>query len=319
MNLLHMKYAVEIAETNSLNKAAEHLFVGQSALSRAVKELELNLGVTLFERSAKGMTLTPDGETFIGYARGVLKQVENIENVFKKKSAVKKSFSLSAPRSSYICEAFADFSKGFSAFDDIEVFYSETNTMRTVKNVMQDDFRLGIVRYAEELDRYYKSLFDEESLNYEVICEFRYVLLASEKSTLAEKEAVSFDDLKGYIEILHADPSVPSLPFSDLKKTEKPDGTGKKIYVFERASQFELLSKNPDTFMWVAPVSDEIMQRYSLCNLPCGENNRLYKDVLVYKKDYSLTELDNRFIDLLVKAKRRFFPATGSRNSGRYL
>ena len=66
MNLLHMKYAVEIAETNSLNKAAEHLFVGQSALSRAVKELELNLGVTLFERSAKGMTLTPDGETFIG-------------------------------------------------------------------------------------------------------------------------------------------------------------------------------------------------------------------------------------------------------------
>ena len=74
MNLLHMKYAVEIAETNSLNKAAERLYVGQSALSRAVKELETSLGVVLFERSAKGMTLTPDGEVFVGYARGVLKR-----------------------------------------------------------------------------------------------------------------------------------------------------------------------------------------------------------------------------------------------------
>ena len=65
MNLLHMKYAVEIARTNSLNKAAETLYVGQSALSRAIKELETSLGVTLFERSSKGMTLTHDGENFV--------------------------------------------------------------------------------------------------------------------------------------------------------------------------------------------------------------------------------------------------------------
>ena len=59
MNLLHMKYAVVIAEKKSINRAAEVLFVGQSALSRSVKELESSLGVTLFERSAKGMFLTP--------------------------------------------------------------------------------------------------------------------------------------------------------------------------------------------------------------------------------------------------------------------
>ena len=72
MNLLHMKYAVEIARTNSINKAAETLYVGQSALSRAVKELENGLGITIFERSAKGMFLTPDGEVFIRQAEGVL-------------------------------------------------------------------------------------------------------------------------------------------------------------------------------------------------------------------------------------------------------
>lgn len=91
MNLLHMKYAVEIAETKSINKAAEKLFVGQSALSRAIKELETSLGVTLFERSAKGMFPTPDGEVFVRYAKTVLKQVDAIENMFSDDHAAKNS------------------------------------------------------------------------------------------------------------------------------------------------------------------------------------------------------------------------------------
>ena len=62
MNLLHMKYAVEVARTGSINQAAEKLLIGQPNLSRAIKELESSLGVTIFKRSAKGMKLTPDGE-----------------------------------------------------------------------------------------------------------------------------------------------------------------------------------------------------------------------------------------------------------------
>ena len=111
MNLLHMKYAVEIAETKSINKAAEKLFVGQSALSRAIKELETSLGVTLFERSAKGMFPTPDGEVFVRYAKTVLKQVDAIENMFSDDHAAKTQFSISVPRASYISDAFAKFSK----------------------------------------------------------------------------------------------------------------------------------------------------------------------------------------------------------------
>ena len=102
MNLLHMKYAVEIAETSSINKAAEKLYVGQSALSRAIKELESSLGVTLFDRSARGMTLTPDGEVFIRYARTILKQVDAVEEMFSRGDVSRKRFSLSVPRASYI-------------------------------------------------------------------------------------------------------------------------------------------------------------------------------------------------------------------------
>ena len=97
MNILHMKYAVEVARTNSINKAAEELFVGAPALSRAIKELEAGLGVTLFDRSAKGMTLTPDGELFVSYAEKALKQIEDIEAIFKDGTTAKRQFSARWP------------------------------------------------------------------------------------------------------------------------------------------------------------------------------------------------------------------------------
>lgn len=304
MNLLHMKYAVVIAETNSINKAAELLYVGQPTLSRAVKELESSLGVTIFERSAKGMFLTPDGETFIRYAKTVLRQVDAIEEMFQKGRVSKKRFSVSVPRASYIAEAFAAFSKLIGKDTQAEIFYKETNSMRTLRNVLQENYKLGIVRYAENYDKYYKAMMEEKGLEHELITKFRYVLLMSDSSPLAAKENITFDDLKDKIEIAHADPYVPSLPFAQIKKEELPDNSDRRIFVFERASQFELLSQNPETFMWVSSIPQKLLQRYGLTQRVCDENRRVYKDVLIYRRDYTLGKLDNLFIEQLVKAKR---------------
>ena len=304
MNLLHMKYAVEIAKTNSINKAAETLYVGQSALSRAIKELETNLGVVLFERSAKGMFLTPDGEVFVRYAKSVLKQVEDIEKMFGEGAVGKKKFSVSVPRASYVADAFAKFTKKIEHGTEIDIFYKETNSMRTVKNVLQDDYKLGIVRYAENYDKYYKDMMDEKGLDYELITEFGYRLLMSKESPLAKLEKISFKDLEDFTEIAHADPYVPSLPMSEVKKEELPNNTAGRIFVFERASQFELLSQNPDTFMWVSPVPSPLLERYGLTEKTCDENRKIYKDVLIHRRDYTLSKLDKIFIEELVKAKR---------------
>lgn len=307
MNLLHMKYAVEIAETNSINKAAETLYVGQSALSRAIKELETTLGVTLFERSAKGMFLTPDGEVFVRYAKTVLKQIDAIENMFSSGNVSKKRFSISVPRASYITSAFASFSKSLDNSAEVEVFYKETNAMRAIKNILQEDYKLGIIRYAESYDRYYKNMMDEKGLDYELITEFRYLLLMNEKSPLAEKERITFDDLKDYMEIAHADPYVPSMPFSEVKKEELPDNSGRRIFVFEQGSQFELLAQNPETFMWVSPVPEKTLARYGLVQRVCGENKRVYKDLLIHRRDYTLSALDSLFVENLVRSKRETF------------
>ena len=139
--------------------------------------------------------------------------------------------------------------------------------MRTLRNVLQENYKLGIVRYAENYDKYYKAMMEEKGLEHELITKFRYVLLMSDSSPLAAKENITFDDLKDKIEIAHADPYVPSLPFAQIKKEELPDNSDRRIFVFERASQFELLSQNPETFMWVSSIPQKLWH-YSNHQLP---------------------------------------------------
>lgn len=307
MNLMHIKYAVEVANEGSINKAAEKLYVGQPNLSRAIKELEASLGVKIFERSAKGMGLTSDGETFIRYAKTILRQVDEVESIFNGSGSVKKRFSISVPRASYISDAFARFSHSLTNEAEAEIIYKETNSLRAIKNILHEDYKLGIIRYAENYDKYFKTMLDEKDMQYEMITEFSYVLAMSRDNPLASAEKITFDALKDYIEIAHADPYVPSLPLSQVRKEELPDNIGRRIFVFERASQFELLSENPETFMWVSPIPQKLLNRYDLVQIPCEENKKIYKDILIYKRDYKLTVLDKAFIDELCKSKREMF------------
>ncbi len=307
MNILHMKYALEIARCGSINKAAEVLLMNQPNLSRAIKELETTLGVKIFSRSAKGMVPTPEGEKFLSYAGSLLKQVDEIENMFRRESAEKKRFSISVPRASYISEAFARFSLAINREKEAEIFYKETNARRAIKNILEADYKLGIIRYAEYYDKFYKEMLDERGLSYELITEFSYVLLLNKNSDLAQKEEITFADLENCIEIAHADPFVPSLPFSEVKKEELTDNISWRIFVFERASQFELLAHNPDTFMWISPASPALLQRYGLVQRKCAENTKLYKDVMIHRKDYHLSDLDGIFISELCQTKREIF------------
>ena len=304
MNLLHMKYALEVAKAGSVNKAAEELLIAQPNLSRAIKELEQSLGIAIFDRSARGMRLTPDGEVFVNYAGSILKQVDEVEELFQTGAVSKERFSISVPRASYISEAFTRFSQCLMDVPKIEVFYKETNALRALNNVLQEDYKLGIVRYAEEFDRYYKSMMDAKDLNYELVTEFQYVLIMSRNNPLARLKTITYDDLSDYIEIAHADPFVPSLPMSEVKRVELPDTVNRRIFVFERASQFELLSNNERTFMWVSPVPNAHLEHYGLVQRVCGENERAYKDVMIYRKNYALSRLDNLFITKLCEAKR---------------
>ena len=302
MNILHLKYVVCIAENGSINKAAEELHVAQPNLSRVVREMEAELGIQFFRRSSRGMMLTPDGELFVSQAHKILEQVDEIESLYKEKRTAKQRFSISVPRASYISDAFTAFSRTLGR-EDAEIFYQETNALQAVKNILEVGYNLGIIRYAASYDRYFRQMLEEKGLAGEIVAEFKYVLVMREDSTLAALDSIRFPDLHNYIQIAHADPYVPSLPLSAVKNEELPQ-MPRRIFVFERGSQFDLLTENPETYMWVSPLPERMLQRMHLVQRKCADNQRVYRDVLIRRRDYSLTELDKRFITELTRSRR---------------
>ncbi len=305
MNLLHMKHALEVAKAGSLSKASEVLLIAAPNISRSIKELETDLGIAIFDRTQNGMKLTPEGEEFITFAKGILSQIDEVEKFYKVGSPKKQKFSISVPRACYISEAFAKFSCSLTK-DAAEVFYRETNSQQAINNILDHDYKLGIIRYAENYDKYFKAMLEEKGLQYELITEFTYSLIMSADSPLAKKEVISFEDLADCIEIAHADPFVPSMPLSKVVKEELPDNIERRIFIFERASQFDLLCQNPETFMWVSPAPKLLLERYNLVLKKCADNKRVYKDVLIYKNGYKLSKLDRQFITELCDSKRKY-------------
>lgn len=306
MNILHVKYAVEIAKTQSISKAAEALYTTQPNLSRAVKDLEENLGIIIFKRTPTGIQTTPEGEEFLQYARSIITQIEDVEQRYLGDRERRQRLSVYVPRSSYISYALVSFAKKLDLDSPAEIFYKETNTTETISAVAKEDCNLGVVRYQEVFDRYYKDLFHDKKLSFEFISDIHLQLLMSKNHALAEKDAILLSDLAPYVEIAHADNYVPSLPLADVKKESFLESVNKRIFVFERASKFQLLSSMPCTFMWAPPIPDEILEMYGLILRPCADCSRDYKDMLIFRKHYQLSDQDNLFISELFEAKNRY-------------
>lgn len=306
MNIIHMKYAIEVARVGSINKASENLGMAQPNISRAIKDLEADLGITIFDRSAKGMNLTPDGKDFIAYAQKILNQLTDLENMFKGGLPNKQRFSISAPRAGYIADAFANFSHNISK-DAAEILLDETSTYNTINKVLSSDCRLGIIRYDEAADKFFREMLEESELEYETIAVFKYTVVASEKSELAKLEKISKADLKSMIQITHTDPYAATLSASDAhNKEDKIENADRCIYLLDSAAQLELLGENSETFMWVSPMPEKLLNRYGLVQIDCEGNEKVYKDVLIYRKGYKMNELDNAFIAELKTAVEKY-------------
>lgn len=307
MNILHFKYAVEIAKTKSISKAAENLYMGQPNLSRAVRELEEYLGVTLFKRNSKGVTVTPEGEEFLRYARRIIAQVEKVEEKYLGEKGKKSRFSVCVPRAGYICDAFAAFCEKQGADGAYEIFYHETNAMKAIESVSEGESSLGIIRYQSNFEKYFKSLFVEKRLNIELIAEFPCVLLMNKKNRLAAEKRIEPPELEGMTEIAYPDSYVPSMANIDVKKTELSPHAGRHIFTFERGSQLELLSRLDDSFMSSSPLPRDLLEKYGLVQKEYAAGKKVYHDVLIFRRGYKFTEADSAFTAKINEAKKKHF------------
>ena len=281
---------MEVAKTRSISKAAENLYMGQPNLSRAIKELEESLGITIFRRTTKGISITPDGEEFLQYARQIVQKVDEVEQIYHNGR---------------------HFSRCIKSGSPAEFYYCETNSMNTINSVVREDFNLGIVRYQASYEKYFSDLFKDKKLTSETVAEFTYVLLISKNNPLTQREEVCLDDLAEYIEVCHADPYVPSVPMIDVRKSELTEFIDRRIYVYERGTQFAILGTVPDTFMWVSPVPQELLKDYGLVQLKIKGSDKPYKDVLIYRRDYRLSDFDREFVAAVNRSRDKYFGAIG--------
>ena len=144
MTIQQLFYVIAITKAGSMNKAAENLFISQPTLTKSIKELENEIGFTVFARSGKGVTLTPEGREFIIYAKQVSQQYDILKDRFGKKGDRKKKFGISTQHYSFAVKAFTEFVKDF----DIEKYdfaFRETTTRDVINDVGSLKSDIGIL------------------------------------------------------------------------------------------------------------------------------------------------------------------------------
>ncbi|WP_099205928.1 LysR family transcriptional regulator [Scatolibacter rhodanostii] len=303
MNTIFFKYVIEVERTRSITQAAENLFMAQPNLSKAIKEIEESLGFAIFKRTSKGVIPTPKGNEFLDYARNIASQLDKIDSLSKPKEAGSQSFNISIPRGSYISHAFIHFVEELNREEEINLNLQETNAMTTIDNVATGRFDLGVIRYQTAYERYFLDFLKDKQLCHESIWEFEYLVLMSKDSLLAKEPQVEHPYLDKLTEIIHGDNVIPYLSANGESLPQHSGAGKKKIYLYERCNQFELLSAIPDTYMWVSPIPKDYLMRYRLIQRPCSVQGNQYRDILVYAKGYQFTDLDRKFIDKLYQTK----------------
>ena len=134
MTLAQLRYVIAIADTHSMNEAARTLFIAQPSLSQAIKDLEEEIGISLFNRSNRGVRLTPEGTEFLGYARAVVEQYRLVEDRYIEKKNSKKKFSVSMQHYTFAVKAFVELVKQFG-MDEYEFAAHETKTYEEIEDV----------------------------------------------------------------------------------------------------------------------------------------------------------------------------------------
>ena len=151
MTLTQMNYIITISETGSLNKAAEALYISQPSLTNAVKELEKELGITIFNRSGRGVTLTNDGTEFLMYARQIYGQYESVLEKYSEGGSYKKKFGVSTQHYSFAVKAFVDMAQEFD-MSEYEFAIRETKTADVISDVSTMKSEVGVL-YLSDFNR----------------------------------------------------------------------------------------------------------------------------------------------------------------------
>lgn len=197
MTLQQLKYAVTVAECGTISAAAEKLFISQPSLTTAIRELETEMGVTIFSRTNRGVIVSREGEEFLGYARQILSQAQLLQERFSGREQGEKRFAVSSQHFNFTVLAFSRLVQDFRG-PRYSFHFRETTTYEVLEDVSQLRSEVGILALNEDNERFLRRMFGKLGLEFTELKRVQAELFVSAEHPLAGHRFVTVEDVSPY-------------------------------------------------------------------------------------------------------------------------
>ena len=240
MTLQQLKYAVAVADTKNITEASRRVFVSQPSLTASVKDLEKEMGIVIFSRSNKGVTITNEGDEFLSYARQVLEQAALLEERYKGSEKESTIFSVSCQHYSFAVNAFVDVIRKFGG-SSYDFTLRETQTHEIIEDVSHLKSEIGVLYLSKRNRDVIEKLAKKNNLLFEPLFKAPLHVFISTKNPLAQKKEIALSDLSPYPYLTYEQGDFNSFYFAEEPLSPIDFECPKNIKVRDRATLFNLL------------------------------------------------------------------------------
>lgn len=294
MTLLQLRYAAIVAEKGTITEAANELYISQPSLTKAIKELEKEMGITIFIRTNKGIVVSKDGEQFLSYARQVLEQADLLEEKYKHtNSTIKKQFCVSTQHYSFAVNAFVDLVKEYGG-DKYDFSLRETQTYEIIEDVANMKSEIGILYMNSFNEVVLNKILKSKDLKFTELFVAQPHIFVSKSHPLANKKSVTMEELDEYPYLSFEQGEHNSFYYSEeiFSIVERP----KNIRVRDRASLFNFLI-GLNGYTVCSGVIDEELNG-NIASVPLIKEGNMHIGIVTHQKS-NFSQLAIAYIEAL--------------------
>ncbi|MCC9878478.1 LysR family transcriptional regulator [Streptococcus agalactiae] len=296
MRIQQLQYVIKIVETGSMNEAAKQLYITQPSLSNAVRNLETEMGIQIFIRNPKGITLTKDGMEFLSYARQILEQTALLEERYKGDNTSRELFSVSSQHYAFVVNAFVALFNG-TDMTQYELFLRETRTWEIIDDVKNFRSEIGVLFLNSYNRDVLTKLFDDSSLIATTLFTTTPHIFVSKSNPLANRKKLSMKDLEDYPYLSYDQGLHNSFYFSEEMMSQIPHP--KSIVVSDRATLFNLMI-GLDGYTVATGILNSKLNGDEIVAIPLDVDDVI--DIVYIRHDKAnLSKMGQKFIDYLLE------------------
>lgn len=296
MRIQQLHYIIKIVETGSMNEAAKQLFITQPSLSNAVRDLEREMGIEIFIRNPKGITLTKDGVEFLSYARQVVEQTALLEERYKSQGHTRELFSVSAQHYAFVVNAFVSLLKE-TDMTRYELFLRETRTYEIIDDVKNFRSEIGVLFLNSYNHDVLTKMFDDNHLTYTNLFKAHPHIFVSKDNPLAKHQSVSLSDLEDFPYLSYDQGIHNSFYFSEEIMSQISHK--KSIVVSDRATLFNLMI-GLDGYTIATGILNSNLNGDNIVSIPLEVDDEI--DIIYLKHEKAnLSKMGEKFIDYLLE------------------